>query len=297
MELRQLKTFRTVANLNSFQQAAQVLHYAQSTVSEQIKGLEADLNVKLFKRKGKQIQITESGELLLQYAQRMIALEEEIRTEIVTKDKPHGSLTFRIPETLSTYLFPPLFNFFRKQYPKIRLNLHNCSYFSLQQELRSGIIHLGFLITDDPFQMVDLKTEVLGSLSLVLVCHPEHPLSTQDQVTPQDLQSESLLLPKEDCSYQIMLHRTLIRNKVSPGMIMDFNSIEAIKRCIMEGTGITIIPEISVKTELEAGKLTKLSWFEDPIRANVLMIYIKQKWMPPNLQACIDTFHGLLNGI
>ena len=65
----------------------------------------------------------------------------------------------------------------------------------------------------------------------------------------------------------------------------------------MEGTGITIFPEISVKTELEAGKLTKLSWFEDPIRANVLMIYIKQKWMPPNLQACIDTFHGLLNGI
>ncbi len=297
MELRQLKTFRTVAHLNSFQQAAQVLHYAQSTVSEQIKGLEADLNVKLFKRQGKQIQLTESGELLLQYAQRMIALEEEIKTEILTKDKPQGSLTLRIPETLSTYLFPPLFHFFRQQYPKIRFNLHNCSYFSLQQELRSGMIQLGFLITDDPFQVVDLETEVLGSLSLVLVCHPEHPLSTQPQVMPHDLQFEPLLLPKEDCSYQVMLHRTLIRNKVQPGMIMDFNSIEAIKRCIVEGTGITIIPEISVKSELESGRLTKLSWFEDPMRANVLMIYLKQKWMSPNLQVCIDAFRGMLNGI
>lgn len=80
-------------------------------------------------------------------------------------------------------------------------------------------------------------------------------------------------------------------------MIMDFNSIEAIKRCIVEGTGITIIPEISVKSELESGRLTKLSWFEDPMRANVLMIYLKQKWMSPNLQVCIDAFRGMLNGI
>ncbi|MBN2105486.1 LysR family transcriptional regulator [bacterium] len=296
MELRQLKTFRAVANLNSFQQAAQVLHYAQSTVSEQIKILEADLNVKLFKRQGKQIQLTEPGELLLQYAQRMIALEEEIKTEIVTKDKPQGSLTLRIPETLSTYLFPPLFHSFRQQYPKIRLNFSHCSYFSLQQELRSGMIQLGFLITDDPFQMVDLETEVLGSLSLALVSHPGHPLSMRDRVLPQDIQPEPLLLPKEDCSYQIMLHRTLIKNKVQPGLMMNFNSIEVIKRCIMEGSGITIIPKISVEDELQKGRLTQLSWFEDPIRAKVLMIYLKQKWISPNLMACIEMFREMFNG-
>jgi len=92
-----------------------------------------------------------------------------------------------------------------------------------------------------------------------------------------------------------MLHRTLIKNKVQPGLIMNFNSIEVIKRCITEGSGITIIPEISVKNELQAGRLTKLHWFEDPIRANVLMIYMKQKWISPNLMACIEMFRDMFN--
>jgi DNA-binding transcriptional LysR family regulator len=294
MELRQLKTFRTVAHLNSFQQAAKVLNYAQSTVSNQIKALEENLDVTLFKRMGNQIQLTESGELLLHYAQRMIALEEEIKTDILTKDKPQGSLTIRMPETIGTYLFPKIFYQFHQAFPNIRVNLHHCSYFSLQQELRSGIISLAFLITDDPFQVVDLVTEVVSSLRLVLVCHPRHALASQPLVTAQDIGREPLLLPSEDCSYQMMLHRSLIKNKVRPDTVMDFNSIEAIKQCIMQGTGIAILPEISVKSELEQGKLKKLSWFEDPIYANVLMIYMRQKWMPPNLTACIDAFRGAL---
>lgn len=294
MELRQLKTFRAVAHLNSFQEAARVLHYAQSTVSEQIKSLESDLNVELFKRKGKQIRITESGELLLQYAQRMLSLEEEIRTEIITKDSLHGSVTLRVPETISTYLLPPALYAFHQEYPKIQFNLQTCSYFSLQQELRSGIIQIGFLITDDPFLMVDLITRVVGSLQLILVSHPENPLAAKNKVTAQDIESELLLFPKEDCSYSMILNRILIREKVSPDKNMYFNSIEAIKHCIMAGTGITIIPEISVKAELDAGKLVRLSWFEDPVMANVLMIYLKQKWISPNLQACIDHFSKML---
>jgi DNA-binding transcriptional LysR family regulator len=68
MDLRQLYTFRAIATLGSFNQAADLLDYAQSTVSEQIKALEADLNVKLFNRNGKHITLTPAGELFLQYA-------------------------------------------------------------------------------------------------------------------------------------------------------------------------------------------------------------------------------------
>ena len=70
MDTRQLNTFRTIAALGSFNKAADVLHYAQSTVSEQIKTLEGELGKKLFNRDGKYISLTSAGELFLQYAQQ-----------------------------------------------------------------------------------------------------------------------------------------------------------------------------------------------------------------------------------
>src|SRR5512142_1471376 len=99
MELRQLRTFRTVATLGGFNQAAEILGYAQSTVSEQLKLLEADLNVRLFNRVGKQMILTTAGEMLLQYAQKMLNLEEELRTEVSDPQEVHGSLSIRVPET------------------------------------------------------------------------------------------------------------------------------------------------------------------------------------------------------
>ena len=77
MELRQLRTFQTVANLLNFHQAAHVLHYSQSTVSAQIHALEEDLNTTLFDRLPKRIMLTEAGQRLLQYTERILSLTEE----------------------------------------------------------------------------------------------------------------------------------------------------------------------------------------------------------------------------
>ena len=76
MELRQLKTFQTVARLMSFNRAAEILNYAQSTVSAQIKLLEEECGVPLFNRLGKRIQLTSAGRILIQYSQKMLEIEK-----------------------------------------------------------------------------------------------------------------------------------------------------------------------------------------------------------------------------
>ena len=95
MEIRQLKTFKAVADYRSFHKAAEAIHYAQSTVSAQIIGLEADLGVRLFERLGRKIVLTEVGESLYQYACKMIELSEAARTELAEKTHLAGSLTIR----------------------------------------------------------------------------------------------------------------------------------------------------------------------------------------------------------
>src|SRR5271157_1473927 len=103
MEIRQLRSFRTVANLLSFNKAAGQLHYAQSSISAQIQVLEDELGVQLFDRLGRKVQLTESGLQLLQYANKILDLVNETQSEVAGNKEPLGSLTVRIPETFGVH--------------------------------------------------------------------------------------------------------------------------------------------------------------------------------------------------
>jgi DNA-binding transcriptional LysR family regulator len=287
MELRQLRTFRTVAVLGSFNRAADVLGYAQSTVSEHIKALEVDLKVRLFKRAGRRITLTAEGETLLRYTQKMLSLEEEIETEISGHQEVRGLLSIRVPETVSTYHFPPILREFHRRFPGVRFSFNNCAYFSLPEELRSGIINLAFLITDT-FRMAELETEKLLDIPLAMVTYPANPLVSGQSVYVSDLKNEPLLVPTNDCSYVQMLEKKLTEETVEPGLVLRMNSIEAIKQSVMAGTGLTVLPRIVVHKEITEGLLVELPWMSGTFQASLLMIWHKNMWLPPILKAFMD---------
>ena len=91
MELRQLKTFQTVARLLNFNRAAEILNYSQSAVSTQIKLLEEELGVSLFDRLGKSVCLTEAGHMLVQYSQKMLDIEKETLAKVSGWEEPQGS--------------------------------------------------------------------------------------------------------------------------------------------------------------------------------------------------------------
>ncbi|MCK5148650.1 LysR family transcriptional regulator [bacterium] len=288
MEFRQLKTFRTVAGLNSFNQAAKVLNYAQSTVSDQIRALEDDLDVRLFLRSGKHVKLTDAGERLLQYAQRLLDIEEELKTEVRSAEEHHGALSVRIPETVSSYYLPDVLRHFHHQFPKIRCSFNNCTSISLQQEFQSGITNLAFLITDEDFGARNLETEILMSVRLLLVAHPQHALCQKQHVQIEDLKNQTIILPQWDCSYGNLLRRGLTEKKIDPNHIFDFNCLEAIKKCVMTGLGLALISEISARQEIQEGRLVSLPWSGEPLKANLLMIWQKDKWISPPLSAFME---------
>lgn len=149
MDLQHLNTFRTIAILGSFSQTADVLGYAQSTVSEHIRLLEAELQARLFKRAGnKRVVLTPEGERLLSYAQKMSNLENQIKVEVNHPEEPHGNLSIRIPETVSQYYLSALFGKYNAKFPAINLGLMDCVFFDLPEELQAGVVDLGFLIID-----------------------------------------------------------------------------------------------------------------------------------------------------
>jgi DNA-binding transcriptional LysR family regulator len=153
--------------------------------------------------------------------------------------------------------------------------------------LKAGVVDLGFLILDK-FQADSLATETLRPIPLVMVTHPAHPLAAGSPIEVSQLKGEPLIVPASDCSYVQMLDRILIEQKVKLSPVWRFNSIGAIKQAVLSGIGVTILPEVAVKSELSDGSLVALPWREGGITANLLMIWQKNKWLPPVLQAFME---------
>ncbi len=295
MEIRHLKTFLTVANLLSFNKAAQRLNYAQSSVSAQIRALEEELGVQLFDRLGRRILLTEAGERLIHYAERISDLAEETRAEIGGERDPEGSLTIRIPESLGVHRLPPVISEFSSRFPKVRINFTNCAHEGLQRDFRKGVIDLAFLLTDS-FHAGDLETEVLGCEAIALVASPSHRFAQEKLVHTRDLQEDTLLLSTVDCSYRRLFERILEEEGVPLEATRIFHSVETLKRCVMAGTGITVLPVVSASEEIEKGNLTRLAWEEDQLEVAMIMIWSKGRWLSPTLSAFMELSRTVYKG-
>jgi DNA-binding transcriptional LysR family regulator len=276
----------------NFNQAARQLNYAQSSVSAQIKTLEAEVGRPLFKRYGKKIELTVAGEKMLKYAHKLLAIEAEALAEINGKKETPGLLTLRMPQTIATCYLPSVLNAFIELFPQIHLDVSSCAFYSLEHELAIGTVDLAFLLTDT-INSADLAFELLKVEPLWLVASPEHPLAKRSKVTYKDLQGQTLFLPKADCGYRMIFEQALTENNVRPSAVIELNSIEAIKKIVMMGLGITIIPTIAIERQLAQDKLVRLAWDEE-IETGVLMIWHKDKWFSDALTALMNIFRKAL---
>ena len=196
MELRQLETFKAVAANLSFTRAASALGYAQSSVTAQVQVLEAELGVRLFDRLGRRIVLTDAGERLLAYADRILGLAEEARAALADGAEPAGSLTVGAPETVMTYRLPRLLQQFRGRFPRVRLVFRPTPNAELQRAIAEGSLDVGFGL-GEPILAHGLSVELLGADALAVVAPPGHPLASAERVAPADLQRETLLLGEQ----------------------------------------------------------------------------------------------------
>lgn len=293
MELRQLKTFRTVATLLSFNRAAEVLNYAQSTISAQIKALEEDLDVKLFDRLGKRIVLTEAGELLSQYAQKMLDIEAETVADVKGRNQPQGSLTIRAPQSIGNAYLAGVLGEFRRLFPLVSLDLQTCAFHSLEHELQTGVIDLAFLLAES-INSANLVAEPLRFERLLMVSNPDNALARQVSVSVKDFADQPIFLANADCGYRMTFEQMLTEAKVKPRTVLEFSSVELLKTCLAVSDGVTMIPEITVRGEIDRGELSVLHWEEEHMETAVLMIRHKEKWLSPSLRAFIDISRNII---
>jgi DNA-binding transcriptional LysR family regulator len=292
MDIHRLKTFKTAATLLNFNRTADLLNYSQSTVSAQIKSLEEEIGVLLFKRNAKQLYLTAAGKKMLSYSLKLLAIHEEAISDISGHREADGMLTIRAPQTIATYHFPRVLTEFQPRFPKIRFDITSCALYSLEHELQIGTVDLAFLLAES-VQSANLNVEMLKVEPLVVIAGPGHQLCGQKCIGFEELLEQHLFLPKADCGYRMSFEQALLMRRAEPALTLEINSIEAIKKCVAAGLGITIIPEIAIKDELNQGELVRLAWNE-ALEVAVLMIWHKEKWISPALAAFMETMRTVI---
>jgi DNA-binding transcriptional LysR family regulator len=287
MEFRQLKTFKTLATLLNFNRAAQVLNYSQSTVSAQIKCLEEEFGKPLFDRLGKRIALTEAGRILVRYCDKLLSLEEETLAQVTGTEEPRGVLSVRAPQSVSTYYLPQIIESFNRKFPNIGLNINTCAYHVLQQELKSGVTDVAFLITDMVTSR-ELCSEVLSIERLAIATGPDHPYAGRSHIALEDFKGQTLLIPKHDCAYKMAFEQRLSEANIHVGTIIEYNSVEAIKQCLIRGIGFALLPEMALRQEIQTGLLVTLPLGEETLESALQMIWHKDKWLSPVLTAFME---------
>lgn len=287
MELKLLKTFQVVAHELSFTRAAEQLDYAQSSITAQIQALEQDLGTPLFERLGKRVALTSAGEQLLTYADQMLTLAQEAHARIKSQEEPTGKLSINVPETLSAYRMPPLLREYHRRYPRVQLILKSFCPDDLLQGLLDSAVDMAVVLGEPLVNETVFSVQGLGREPLFLMACPEHRLVGQPGVSNQDLRQETLLLTEACCTYRLLFERTLLADGIRLLEPMEFNSVEAIKQCVMAGIGITFLPEVAAGRELDNQQMVKLNW-DHHLTVCTQLVWHRDKWLSPALQAFID---------
>ena len=302
MELRQVETFRAVAEELSFSRAAARLGYVQSSVSVQVAALERELGVRLFDRLGRRIALTEAGSVMLAYSRELLVLAGEAREAVVDAGagagEVTGTLTVSAPETLLTYRLPRLLAVFHEAYPKVRLLVRPSAVGRLVGSTRravdEGRVDVAFVL-DGPVEAPGLSVESLIEENVSVIAPSGHALASTP-VSPQDLSGETVLLPEapeSGCAYRGQFERQLGKTGTVPSERMEFQSIEAVKQCVAAGMGISVLISVAVEAEVRAGRLAALRW-EEPFEVFTQMVWHEKRWKSPALRAFLETAREII---
>jgi DNA-binding transcriptional LysR family regulator len=238
MELRHLRTFRVVARTLNFTHAAAELHYAQSSVTEQIQALEAELGSKLFER-GRKLRLTAAGERLVGYADQVLSLVEEAKAAVdEERGEPDGELIVGALETLCAHRMPGLFSAYRAKWPRVRLSLKEGGRGELYQAVRASEMDVCFTFGDAPADPA-FASATLGEEPLVVIVPETHPLANKEEIQPGDLRGVGFLATPQGCGFREMLDRI-----DGPVVNTEVGSLAALARCVAAGMGCGIVPAI-----------------------------------------------------
>lgn len=277
MDFKQLQTFYELSNELNFTRVADKLGYTQSCITLHIKKLEEELGVTLFDRIGRKVTLTEAGHRLLPMVNQLLKLSQnfqEISREVAGET---GTIRIGICDSLCIERMPAIIRAYRPIFPKVELQLRILKCSEFLHELRENKIDLaytiGYLNKVPEIQFTAEKVEPI----YVLASH-EDPLTLRKNLEPKDFNGVSLIMAEPAAYYRRNFLNDLKQNAVTPKIVLETESMQAIKNLTESGLGVCVLPKAAAGEEINSGRLIPLDYTCDyDIRSQI--IWHRDKWL------------------
>jgi len=291
MELSQLETFLAVAEERSFSRAAVRLHRTQSAVSQVIRKLEGIVGETLFDRATRDGSLTAAGELLRDYAQRLLVLRREATSALdELKSLERGHLQLAANEYTCLYLLPAI-DAFRRGFPSIDVTVQRMLATRIPEQLNLRTFELGVIsFRPDPAQ---IRTIAVYGDSLAFIVSPRHPLAGARRVSIKDLGKESFIAHNVASPLRRKVIEAFQRYRTPLNMGIELPTIEAIKRFVAMGNGVALVPHLTVLRELETRDLVRVPVDELELRRVLRLAYRRKGTLSYAARAFLNTLRTL----
>ncbi|MDS9467708.1 LysR family transcriptional regulator [Paracoccus sp. MBLB3053] len=241
---RQLCYFVAAAESGSVSGAAQVLAISQSSVTEAIRDLEADLGVQLFDRHPRGLDITPRGHQFLRHAQTILGTVSDARQSMVEEaTQLSGRLSIGVTSLVAGYVISDVLARFRRANPAVEIAALEDSGEYLEHLLIGGELDVAVMVTSNLRDKLALQAEILEVSPYQLWLPNGHPLAAQPSVTIEDLADESIIMLRLDETEQ-PTRRLLGAFGTRPKIAFRTRSVEAVRSLVATGAGIALLPSL-----------------------------------------------------
>lgn len=291
MNLNQLRVFLEAARAQNFSQAARNLHVTQPAVTGQIRALEESLDIKLFKKRGRKMMLTEAGAMVLKSAHEIFEIERRTEHMILEfKELKRGILKVGTTKTYARYLMPAFITSFHAVHPGIKIILDEgssddvtASLFKLQNELAIIAVNEA----DDALTLHPFREE-----EVLLFAAPSHPLASRKSIKFAELEGQPVIMKEEGSSTRRKVMAAFERRNVAPNILVETSNVGFIREMVEKGEGVAFLVRSAMEEEIARGRVKSVPITDEKLLLHVSIAHLADQDLSPAARA----FMGILKG-
>ena len=281
MTNRHLKIFLKAAELKSMSEAAKSMYISQSSVSQAIIEIEKEYGVKLFERLSKGVYLTQAGEQLMEYAVRLISLQEQMESYLASANSEQF-IRLGATITVGAYSMSPIVKKLKQNFEHIKVEVHVANTHLLERMLIENKLDAALIEGKISSKYIVSRHAVEDKL--VLICGRDHKFYGRKSVRREELTNADFILREEGSGTRAQLENALKREHIPYNIVWVSSTSDAILSAVSDGHGISVISERLVKSYIDQGMLWSMDIEGIELGRYFDIVYHKDKYITPALR-------------
>jgi len=292
LNLNQLRVFYHAARNLNYTVAAGELFITQPAVTAQMKAFEEACNLKLFRKKGRNLFLSDEGRQLYGYAEKIFKYEKEIENAI---DDMHelkrGVLSLGTTKAYARYFMPLMLTTFHENYPNIKIQLNEGSSLDMTNSLLDFKNEVAVIAKAEDLPGVNFSP--FSKEEMAVIVAPGHHLTRKNSVSFKALAREPFIMKENGSGTRKLVEQSFANVNCEPNILMETSNTEFIKQLVQRGDGISIVVKEAVALELREKKLANVPLKNPQIYLDVSIAYLKDQALSPPARAFVETLRRL----